>query len=121
MSAGVDHNFVARYERLQKDLERSVELVKKQERDLSTLKAQINKILSQFDPALNCLVDVVSAKFSAAFEKVGCSGEVKIDRRDLDFANWGIRILVSYRDGEGLQVLTASRQSGGVSDRRNAR
>lgn len=31
------------------------------------------------------------------------------------YDKWGIEILVSYRDGEGLDVLTGSKQSGGVS------
>ena len=46
---------------------------------------------------------------------VGCTGEVKVDREASDYANWGISILVSYRDGDHLQRLTGSLQSGGVS------
>ena len=82
-----------------------------------------------FNPALDTLVDVVSRKFASAFERegtaspragvanalgVGCSGEVQVDRADRNFANWGIKIMVSYRDTEQLAQLTASRQSGGV-------
>ena len=115
MSAGVDANFIARHGRLERDLAGVVAIVTEKEKDLKTLKTQIDKILDSFDPALNALVEVVSRKFSAAFEKVGCSGEVRVDRKELDFAQWGIQILVSYRDSEALQVLTATRQSGGVS------
>ena len=46
---------------------------------------------------------------------VGCTGEVRIDRVEGDFAAWGIHILVSYRDGDSLQILTGSLQSGGVN------
>ena len=46
---------------------------------------------------------------------MGCSGEVRINRVEGDFAQWGIHILVSYRDGDNLQMLTGSLQSGGVS------
>jgi len=45
---------------------------------------------------------------------VGCTGEVRINRIDGDFAAWGIQILVSYRDGDNLQILTGSLQSGGA-------
>lgn len=43
--------------------------VEKQERELALLKRQINKILDVFDPALDALVEVASAKFSVAFER----------------------------------------------------
>lgn len=45
---------------------------------------------------------------------VGCSGEVKINRVGDKYAEWGINILVSYRDNDALQLLTGSLQSGGV-------
>lgn len=94
---------------------------------------------NNFDPALNTLVDVVSKKFSAAFEResktsshclpclrgmpelmrlpigVGCAGEVRVARSEEGFDKWGIEILVSYRDGDNLAILTGSHQSGGVS------
>ena len=84
----------------------------------------------QFDPALESLVEVVSAKFSAAFEselvrleeldqahkaEVGCQGEVKLYKDETHYDQWGIQIMVSYRDAESLSLLTAQQQSGGVS------
>jgi chromosome segregation ATPase len=72
-------------------------------------------VQTKFNPALDQLIGVVSEKFSNAFEKVGCSGEVKIERYDNRYDQWGIKILVSYRDGDDMQGLTGTLQSGGVS------
>jgi structural maintenance of chromosomes protein 5 len=44
----------------------------------------------------------------------GCAGEIRI-REDPDYDKWAIDILVKFRDTEKLQLLTAQRQSGGVS------
>ncbi|KAG5462876.1 MAG: hypothetical protein BJ554DRAFT_3101 [Olpidium bornovanus] len=46
-------------------------------------------------------------------EGINCVGEVRLSEHD-DFADWGIEILVKFRDHERLQVLTGQRQSGGV-------
>lgn len=49
-----------------------------------------------------------------------CAGEVRLVRTGEDYANWALEILVKFRDAEDLQVLTAQRQSGGVSPVRAA-
>jgi hypothetical protein len=46
---------------------------------------------------------------------VGCSGEVRVARSEESFDKWGIEILVSYRDGDNLAILTGAHQSGGVT------
>lgn len=56
----------------------------------------------------------VSVPFCPLTAEIGCTGEVRINREG-SYAEWGIEILVSYRDNEQMEVLTASRQSGGVS------
>lgn len=45
---------------------------------------------------------------------LGLLGEIQLGKHD-DYAQWGIEILVSFRDKEPLKVLTSHRQSGGVS------
>jgi hypothetical protein len=44
---------------------------------------------------------------------IKCIGDVELVEDD-DFSQWGIKILVKFRDTEKLQVLTGTRQSGGV-------
>ena len=67
-----------------------------------------------WEPALKNLVDSIGEKFSAAFDRIGCAGEVKVAEHD-DYDKWTIDILVKFRDNEKLQLLTAETQSGGVS------
>lgn len=59
------------------------------------------------------LVDAIGAKFSEAFDGIGCAGEIRVTPHD-DFDKWAIDILVKFRDDEKLQLLTGQRQSGGV-------
>lgn len=59
-------------------------------------------------------MDSIGEKFSAAFDRIGCAGEIKIAEHE-DYDKWAIDILVKFRDDEKLQLLTAERQSGGVS------
>lgn len=65
-------------------------------------------------PALESLIQRVSEKFSAAFDRIGCAGEVRLSQaEDHLYEKWGIDILVKFRDSENLQLLTGQRQSGG--------
>lgn len=89
--------------------------VARAEAEFEQLRDEVSSILSRFNPALDSLVQETSVKFSAAFERIGCTGEVRVSRVQGNYAEWGMEILVSYRDGQDLEVLTASRQSGGVS------
>jgi chromosome segregation ATPase len=84
------------------------------QKDTSKLRTKINKILAVFNPALEALVEHASVKFSEAFARVKCSGQLEVDREG-DYANWGIKILVAFRDGEALETLKMHRHSGGVS------
>jgi hypothetical protein len=44
---------------------------------------------------------------------IKCIGDVELVEHE-DYSQWGIKILVKFRDTEKLQVLTGTRQSGGV-------
>lgn len=66
-----------------------------------------------WEPALNRLVESVGQKFSRAFDRIGCAGEIKLTSHE-DYEKWAIDILVKFRDSEKLQLLTGERQSGGV-------
>lgn len=62
---------------------------------------------------MNRLVESVGQKFSTAFDRIGCAGEIKLTQHE-DYGKWAIDILVKFRDSEKLQLLTGERQSGGV-------
>jgi chromosome segregation ATPase len=55
----------------------------------------------------------VNSRFSAAFDRIHCAGEVRIAENEEDYAKWCIEILVKFRSNEPLQLLTGQRQSGG--------
>lgn len=113
VSLNVTRDVIERHERLSEQLGRIKHAVDKQQRARDRAHAEVTAILDQFNPALDALVSETSKKFSEAFEKMGCSGEVRVNRVEGRYDEWGIEILVSYRDNEPLAVLTANRQSGG--------
>ncbi|WVW84511.1 hypothetical protein I302_106545 [Kwoniella bestiolae CBS 10118] len=113
LAVNIPGNVVARYNDYKDKLDKAQDIVDREELELNGLKRDIKKTLDMFDPALETLVQAVSAKFSAAFARVKCSGEVRIRRVEGDFSAWGIEILVSYRDEDSLAILTGSHQSGG--------
>ncbi|ORY31419.1 nucleus protein [Naematelia encephala] len=112
-AVNVDPREVEKYEKIRSDLEKTERSVELDQQSVAKIQRQINRILTEFDPALDTLVSVVNDKFSAAFARIGCAGEVRIDRVEGNFAAWGIQIMVSYRDGDALQILNAQVQSGG--------
>ncbi|WWC88811.1 uncharacterized protein L201_003724 [Kwoniella dendrophila CBS 6074] len=113
LAVNIPSNVVARYNDYKSKLEKAQDIVDGEEAELNGLKRDVKKTLDMFDPALETLVQAVSKKFSAAFARVKCTGEVRIRRVEGDFSAWGIEILVSYRDEDSLAILTGSHQSGG--------
>ncbi|CAO3684313.1 unnamed protein product [Umbelopsis vinacea] len=79
---------------------------------LDTIDANIAQLRNLWEPRLRSLVGTISAKFSTAFQEIDCTGEVTISEHE-NFEQWGIDILVKFRDTEQLQLLTGQRQSGG--------
>ncbi|EPQ30108.1 uncharacterized protein PFL1_02225 [Pseudozyma flocculosa PF-1] len=86
--------------------------IAKAESDKAALQRRLELTKSKWQPALAELVSRISEKFSAAFDSIGCAGEVRIKEAE-KFEDWGIEILVKFRDEASLQVLTGQQQSGG--------
>ncbi|KAG7097539.1 hypothetical protein E1B28_004878 [Marasmius oreades] len=103
---------VEQYEKRKRDIEQSEGILEKKNRDAQAVEKTINSTKSKWLPALQELVDNIGEKFSAAFERIGCAGEIRI-REDDDYDRWAIDILVKFRDHEKLSILTGQRQSGG--------
>lgn len=74
---------------------------------------------------INIIKDV-NEKFSAYMKEVGCAGEVRLftagadarngeggDNVRYNFKDWGVEILVKFREASTLQVLSAQTHSGG--------
>ncbi|KAK4704081.1 structural maintenance of chromosomes protein 5, partial [Phenoliferia sp. Uapishka_3] len=103
---------------IQKHEERKVEIetfkaqVEDDQARLDQSTALLKKVEGKWLPRLDNLISQISTQFSAAFKTLGMTGEIRI-LKDADYDKWGVEILVSFRDNEALQVLTAQRQSGG--------
>jgi chromosome segregation ATPase len=90
-------------------------------------KKQLDQKLQIWESQLINIVKKVSEKFSTYMKEVGCAGEVRLytggrDTRDnnvdgeirsFNFKDWGIEILVKFREASSLQVLSAQTHSGG--------
>ncbi|CAO3590457.1 unnamed protein product [Absidia cylindrospora] len=100
------------YEKLMAEMKNLDVKIASNSEELETIDKDITELHSSWVPRLERLVARISEKFSEAFQRIGCAGEVGIGR-DEDYAKWGINIQVKFRDNEKLQLLTGQRQSGG--------
>jgi structural maintenance of chromosomes protein 5 len=84
----------------------------------------INEIRGKWEPKLDALVQRISDAFSDSFARIGCAGQVTVDKvEDLpgpngepgvsEFDQWSIQIQVKFREHENLSILDSHRQSGG--------
>ncbi|KAI4468867.1 structural maintenance of chromosomes protein 5 [Holotrichia oblita] len=105
-----------------REYEQRLELIQQLEDSLrndTTEIENINKKIAQMESnylvPLQELVDQISSRFSAAFERMGCAGEVSIYQGNSpqDYEKYGLNIKVTYRNGEPLQELNNNIQSGG--------
>lgn len=100
------------YNQRRRKIEEINTVIQKLAKDKEKIDAKVQSLESRWVAALNELVDNVSQRFSRAFQSIGNAGEVRVARHE-DYDKWGIEIMVKFRDNEQLQLLTASRQSGG--------
>ncbi|KAG6836487.1 hypothetical protein H0H93_007586 [Arthromyces matolae] len=103
---------VEQYEKRKRDIEVLEKTIEAKQRSAEKIERQIKSARDNWQPALEKLVASIGEKFSAAFDRIGCAGEVRISQHE-DFEKWAIDILVKFRDTEKLQLLTGQRQSGG--------
>ncbi|TDL30065.1 P-loop containing nucleoside triphosphate hydrolase protein [Rickenella mellea] len=113
LNSATNAGVIEQYERRQQEIDDlRVKITAREDRKNATEKS-IRKTKDKWLPALQALVASIGEKFSAAFERVGCAGEVRLGEQEDDFEKWTIEILVKFRDTERLQLLTGTRQSGG--------
>ncbi|KAH7887410.1 hypothetical protein F5I97DRAFT_1925860 [Phlebopus sp. FC_14] len=103
---------VEQYDRRKAEIGTLTKTLEDRERASQRLEREIKNARDNWQPALETLVESIGKKFSAAFDRIGCAGEIRISPHD-DNDKWAIDILVKFRDKEKLQLLTGQRQSGG--------
>ncbi|KAF7364526.1 Structural maintenance of chromosomes protein 5 [Mycena venus] len=112
MNTKTNPGVVAQYEKRKRDIEQLEKTIEGRRRQANKIERNMKNAKDNWEPALQALVMSIGKKFSAAFERIGCAGEIRI-REDQSFDKWAIDILVKFRDTEKLQLLTSQRQSGG--------
>ncbi|KAJ1526232.1 hypothetical protein ONE63_009389 [Megalurothrips usitatus] len=70
---------------------------------------------NQWKTELNDLVQTISSNFGRYFREMKCAGEVRLytGNNEHDYDNYGLQVMVKFRDNEDLQELNAHTQSGG--------
>ncbi|KAK9886239.1 hypothetical protein WA026_015757 [Henosepilachna vigintioctopunctata] len=104
------------------EYEERLELIKNLEVDLDRGNNELNKIKVQMEKLeedwlvpLGKLITEINLRFSNSFEVMNCAGEIAVWTGEdaTDYSQYGLNIKVSYRNGEPLQELNATIQSGG--------
>ncbi|KAJ3847412.1 hypothetical protein EV368DRAFT_51228 [Lentinula lateritia] len=103
---------IEQYEKRKRDIEQLEKTLEERQRNAAKVERSIQLTLDHWKPALEKLIGSIGRKFSAAFDRIGCAGEIRISENE-DYDKWAIDILVKFRDEEKLQLLTGQRQSGG--------
>lgn len=134
-------NVIEEFEKRQTSIDKLREKLADFEKQLSDLDTSIAEIREKWEPRLEAIVQKISDAFSASFARIGCAGQVSVDKAEhliaggrgmrngddgddapsstphtansSDFDQWSIKIQVKFREHEALSVLNSHRQSGG--------
>ncbi|KAI0787066.1 P-loop containing nucleoside triphosphate hydrolase protein [Irpex lacteus] len=112
MNMHTNAGVVEQYEQRQREIAQLSQSIEELEEKMGKVQDRIQRTRDMWEPALMQLVDNIGSRFSAAFDRIGCAGEVRVAQHE-DFDKWAIEIHVKFRDKERLQLLSAERQSGG--------
>ncbi|KAJ6562746.1 hypothetical protein DFH09DRAFT_1159548 [Mycena vulgaris] len=112
MNMNTNPGVVEQYEKRKRDIEVLEKTIEGRQRQADKIEKNIKNARDNWEPALQSLVTSIGKKFSAAFDRIGCAGEIRV-RQEEAYDQWAIDILVKFRDTEKLQLLTGQRQSGG--------
>jgi len=112
LNHATDAGVIETYEARRREIESLQKGFEKKEEKHKKLEEKIRKTRDLWYPALTGLVAAIGEKFSEAFDRIKCAGEIRIAENE-DYDKWSIDIFVKFRDEEPLTQLTAQRQSGG--------
>lgn len=112
---------VRQYEKLRDEIEKLKGQLDEVKNSRETRQSKLQKMLQPWESKLDSSVAKINALFTHYMGEMGCTGEVRLKKGISDegtigkgnFKDWGIEILVSFREGAKAQVLSAERHSGG--------
>ncbi|RHZ57589.1 hypothetical protein CDV55_104570 [Aspergillus turcosus] len=121
---GGNANVIKEFEEREKQIEKLRDKVSEFQNQLSEYDDAINEVRGKWEPKLEELVKSISDAFSDSFARIGCAGQVSLDKAEdepgpngepggSNFDQWSIQIQVKFRENENLSILDSHRQSGG--------
>jgi chromosome segregation ATPase len=121
---GGNANVIKEFEEREKQIEKLRDKVSEFQNQLAEYDHAINEIRGKWEPKLEELVKSISDAFSDSFARIGCAGQVTLDKAEdeegpngepggSNFDQWSIQIQVKFRENENLSILDSHRQSGG--------
>lgn len=120
----VSEGLVKEFEDRQRAIDKLQDKMSSYQAKLNDFENAIQEIRGKWEPRLDALVKTISEAFSDSFARIGCAGQVAVDKVEdepgpngepgaSDFDQWSIQIQVKFRETENLSVLDSHRQSGG--------
>ena len=134
LTQGGSSNVLKEFEERERQIHRLRHKLTEFETQLADYNYAINEVRGKWEPKLEALVKSISNAFSDSFARIGCAGQVSLDRAEegsdqqqqqqqhregtsamggSDFDQWSIQIHVKFRENESLSLLDSHRQSGG--------
>ena len=138
LTQGGSDNIIREFEERERQIAKLRSKLRGFETQLAEYNHAINEVRSKWEPKLDALVKRISDAFSDSFARIGCAGQVSLDKAEeepphqrqpnetadgdggsgggpggSDFDQWSIQIHVKFRENESLSLLDSHRQSGG--------
>ena len=111
--AEVDEDAIEEHKQLGKEIAKMKKSQAKFEEEYAKLCENIETKKAEWAPKIRGFVKTISEGFSEAFERLTCTGEVRLREDEDDFKLWGIEIWVRFRGAQKLHILEGTVQSGG--------
>jgi len=114
-TADIDQSVMEKYTDLREQIQELDEAISSEKKSNESRSKKIERLKEEWLGSLNKLVSEISDRFCQFFKIMGFVGRVDLTdgNGNNDFDNYGIKILVKYRETEPLQELTPHLQSGG--------
>ena len=117
LTQGGNIHVIREFEEREKQIEMLQNKLTAFHENLGKFQEAIAEVRGTWEPRLDALVQKISDAFSDSFARIGCAGQVTLDKAEdedgPDFEQWSIQIHVKFRQNEHLSQLNAHRQSGG--------
>ena len=113
----VNPDTIRRIKEIKETLEKARAEVAEIEQELKKKTSELEQMRRSWISGVNRMVEQVGDRFSAMMAKLGYAGSIQLnegqDNEPLDLKNYGIKILVKFRDDEEFNELSRGTQSGG--------